>query len=325
MNCDRRMALRAAGAMAAGCMLGREAIGADAWPSRPIRMVVPFAVGAGPDVYARLYASELSKTLKVGVWVDNKPGASGILGTDAVAKASPDGTTLLYGFNQLVVFNPNLFSRLPFDVNADLAPVSQLLSGAYVLVAHPSFGPSTLPQLVEEARRSKGKVNYASYGPGTASHLGMALIEDRANVELFHVPYKQGALADVIAGQVPLVMEPSQVAIPQIGAGKVKPIAVTSARRLSALPEVPTVAETLAGYDLAGWHAVFVPAKTESFIIERLAAELQRITHSPEMFLRLKADSLLPLGTTPAQLKELIAREQETWGKMIKTRNIRLD
>lgn len=325
MNYNRRATIRTAGALAAGWLLGGEAFCAEAWPSRPIRLVVPFAVGAGPDVYARLYASELSKTLKVNVWVDNKPGASGILGTDAVAKSPPDGTTLLYGFNQLVTFNPNLFSKLPFDVNTDLAPVSQLLSGAYVLLANPAFAPSSLSQLLEEARRAPGKVNYASYGPGTASHLGMTLIEDRANVEFFHVPYKQGALADVMAGQVPLVMEPSQVAIAQIAGGKVKPIAVTSARRLSALPDVPTVAETLAGYDLAGWHAVFAPAKTDSSIVERLAAELHRITHSPEMTQRLKADSLLPLGTSPAQLKELIALEQGIWGKIIRTKNIRLD
>ena len=325
MTFTRRMALRTAGALASSWLVTAKAQGSDAWPSRPIRMVVPFPVGAGPDVYARLYATELGKALKTNVWVDNKPGASGILGTDLVAKAAPDGNTLLYGVNQLVTFNPSLFSKLPFDVNADLAPVSQLLSGANVLVANRSFGPSTLSQVLEEARKAPGKVNYGSYGPGTASHLGMVLIEGRANVEMFHVPYRQGPIMDVIGGQVPMAMEPSHVAIPQISGGKVKPIAVTSPQRLPTLPDVPTVAETLPGYELGGWHAVFVPAKTEAGIVERLATELQRITHSPELIQRLKTDSLQALGTTPSQIREVVLREQRLWAPIIKARNIRLD
>lgn len=325
MTINRRLALGHLGAWASALMNASMAHANTQWPSRPIRMIVPFPAGAGPDVYARLYAAELSRALKVNVWVDNRPGASGILGTDAVAKSAPDGTTLLYGFNQLVTFNPHLFAKLPFNVNTDLVPVAQMIAGAYAIVANLDFPASNLPQLIEMARKKPGSINYASYGPGTASHLGFALIEERAGIELFHVPYKQGALVDVIAGQVPLVIEPLPVAMPQIKTGKVKAIAVTGPARVPSLPDVPSVAETLADFDLSGWHGIFMPAKTPPDIVATLFNEFRRITYLPEMTQRFKEDSVVQLDVTPEQFRATIAREQKVWGQIIRSRNIQLD
>jgi tripartite-type tricarboxylate transporter receptor subunit TctC len=324
MNKTRRLIMGQMGAAALGLVMS-PVRASTAWPAQPIRMVVPFPAGAGPDVYARLYATELSKALKVNVWVDNRPGVSGILGTETVARSAPDGATILYGVNQLVTFNPHLFKKLSFDINTDLAPVSQLITGSYVIVANNEFPASSLPQLLERAKQAPRTINYASYGTGTASHLGVALIEDRAGVELFHVPYRQGALPDVIGGHVSLVIEPSPVAIPQIQAGKVKPIAVTGANRLPALPDVPTVAETLAGYELPGWHGVFVASKTPADIVTRLSTELQRITQLPDMVRRFQQDSAVAVGSSADRLREVIAREQKTWGDTIRARNIVLD
>jgi tripartite-type tricarboxylate transporter receptor subunit TctC len=325
MNPSRRLALSRLSALTLTMLAGTRAHGADPWPSRSIRMVVPFGAGAGPDVYARLYAAELSRALKVNVWVDNRAGASGTLGTDIVAKSPPDGYTVLFGFNQLVTFNPHLFKKLPFDVNTDLAPVSQTLKGSYVIVADPKLNESTLAHILERAKRAPRTINYASYGPGTASHLGMVLIEDKAGVELVHIPYKQAALVDVMSGLVPLVIEPVQVAVPLVKTGKVKAIAVTSAKRLDQLPDVPTVAETLPGYELAGWHGLFVAGKTPPEIITQLSSEVRRITQLPEVTQRMAADAATPTGTTPAELRDLIAREQEMWGRIIRAKNILLD
>lgn len=325
INTTRRSLLVRTSASALLLATGIGARAADLWPTKPIRLVVPFPAGAGPDVYARLYAAELSKALKVSVWVDNKPGASGIIGTDQVAKSAPDGYTVLYGFNQLVTFNPYLFKRLPFDVNADLAPVSQVLRGAYVIVTGPASEFSTLAQVLEKARREPGSINYASYGHGTASHLGFVLLEDLSGVKLYHVPSSKTALVDVMAGQLPLVIEPTHVALPQIRAGKVKAIAVTGAERSAMLPEVPTVAETVPGYELPGWHGVFVPARTPPEIVDALSNELRHITQLPEISQRMRSDAAVPAGTSPEQLREIIAVEQKRWGETIRIHNVRLD
>ena len=186
-----------------------------AWPTRTIRIITPAPAGTSPDIFARLYADQLGKSLGQNVVVENRPGASGNLGVDAVAKAPADGYTILYGYNQLFTMNPHLFSKLPFDALKDLVPVTQTLKTAYVILANNDFPARNFAELIELAKKDPGKINYGSYGPGTASHLIFELVEDLAKIRMQQVPYKQSPVPDVMGGQVAMVIEPFGSGIPQ--------------------------------------------------------------------------------------------------------------
>ena len=318
------MLIRILTALTLGCV----AFGAaaqDKWPSKPIRIVMPGPPGIAPDVFARWYGNGLQKALGVVVTIDNKPGASGIIGTDAVAKASPDGSTVLYGYNQLVTMNPHLFSKLPYEAQKDLVPVSLVATGSYVLVANNALPASNMKELIALAKRDPGAVNYGSYGPGTAAHLGMELVQDAAGIQLTHVPYKQGVMTDVMGGQIGVALEAAASATPLIKSGKVKAIAVTAGKRIEALPDVPTVAETLPGYELLGWNGIWVPADTPAPVVARLQDEAVRISKMPETGKRMRELGFEPAGTTGAEMAAVIKRESEHWAKIIRAKNIRLD
>lgn len=297
----------------------------QAYPSRPIRMIVPFPAGAGPDIMARLFADALSKSLGQGIVVDNRPGASANIGANAVAKSAADGYTVLYGFNQIATMNPHLFAKLPYDVNKELTPVTQLLSGPYILLASRHFGPSNLAETLELAKREPGKINFASYGPGTASHLGLALIEDASGTSMLHVPYKQGVLNDLVANTVSLTLEPATPAIPWVLDGRLKAVAVTGSKRLKALPNVPTLAETLPGITLAGWQGIWVPAGTPRDVIAKLNEAFVNALHTPAIDAKLQADGVDSIGSTPEQMAATIRTESAVWGKLIRQKNIHLD
>lgn len=295
------------------------------YPTRPIRIITPVPPGVAPDVMARLYAEQLSRSLGQPVTVENKAGASGNIGAEFVAKAPADGYTIFYAYNQIPTMNPHLFTRLGYDPVRDLAPVTQTLSTAYVVLGNNDFPAKDLAGVIEHARRHPGEVAYASYGPGTAGHLIVEIIQDSTNVKMLHVPYKQGALTDVMGGQVAMLVEPFPSGVPFAKSGKVRALAVTSEKRVNELPNVPAMNETLPGVNLVGWQGVWVPAGTPPEIIAKLNAEFVRITRTPAMQKRIADLASTPMGNTPQEMSAAIKRESQQWGSIIKAKNITLD
>lgn len=298
---------------------------AQTWPARPIRMIVPFPAGAGPDTIARRIGDSVSKRLGQPVVVENRPGASANLGADAVAKAAPDGYTILYGFNQIATMNPHLFTKLSYNAQRDLQPVTQLNSGPYVLLASPRLAASSLRELIDVARKAPGTINYGSYGAGTASHLGMLLVEQAAGISMLHVPYRQGVINDVVANVVSLTLEPAMSAIPWVQDGRLKALAVSGPRRVASLPDTPTLGEILPGVELTGWQGVWVPAGTPRSIVMKLNEVFNASAHEPELASLLRFQGVEVMGTSPEQMAEVIRAESEKWGELIRTKRLQLD
>jgi tripartite-type tricarboxylate transporter receptor subunit TctC len=295
------------------------------YPTRPIRIITPVGPGVAPDIMARLYADQLSRSLGQPVTVENKTGASGNIGAQFVAKAPPDGYTIFYAYNQIPTMNPHLFTKLGYDPVRDLAPVTQTLSTAYVLLGNNDFPAKDLAGVLDHARAHPGKVAYASYGPGTAGHLIVEIIQDSAQVKMLHVPYRQGALTDVMGGQVSMLFEPFPSGVPFAKSGKVRALAVTSNERVAELPDVPAMNEVLPGINLVGWQGVWVTAGTPPEIIARLNSEFVRITRLPEMQKRIAELASTPMGNTPQEMSAAIERESLQWGSVIKAKKITLD
>ncbi|WP_077001370.1 tripartite tricarboxylate transporter substrate binding protein [Variovorax sp. KK3] len=296
-----------------------------AWPSRPIKIITPTPVGVGSDIFARQYADRLSRALGTPVVVENRPGALSTIGTDAVAKAAPDGYTILFSTSNPFTMTPFLLSKVPYDAKNDLAPVTQALKGGSFIVAGTAVPAKTVPELVALARREPGKVSYASYGAGSTAHLGFELFQEAAGIELLHVPYKQSAAPDVIAGQVMLGFEPPVSALPNIRSGRLKALAYTGHKRNAAMPDVPTLSEAYPGVEIFTWLGFWVPAKTPAAIVERLNREIIAITHSPEMARLIGDAGLDPMGTTPAETAAIVDREAQVMSRLIKAKNIRID
>lgn len=294
-------------------------------PSKPVRIVVPASAGSAPDIFARIYASELQKALGRSVVVDNKPGASGIIGTENVAKAEPDGSTILFGYNQLVTINPYLYPKLPFDVKRDLKPISIVLAGSYVLIANNDLAVRNLDDVIKLAKSKPGALNYGSSGNGSMMHLGTMLIERATKIQLTHVPYKQAAINDLAAGHIQLLMEPAATAIPQIKAKKVKAIAVTGLKRLAALPDVPAISETLPNYDLSGWNAFWAPGETGNNVIQRYQQEIDKINQMQIIKDRARDLGYFPVSGSSQEMISRINKESGMWGKLIKDHHIQLD
>ncbi|CAN7772577.1 tripartite tricarboxylate transporter substrate-binding protein [Variovorax sp. LjRoot290] len=290
-----------------------------------MRLIVPFPAGTAPDILARMYSEQLGRALGQPFYVENRPGASGNLGAEAVAKATPDGYTLLYAFNQIPTMNPHLFSKLAYDPLKDLAPISQTLTTAYVILANKDFPADDLAGIARYAKAHPGELAYASYGPGTASHLGFELIQDRTGTRMLQVPYKQLPLSDVIGGQVSMFIEPLPSGIGFAQSGKVKAVAVTSPVRSSQLPNVPTLAESVPGLELVGWQGMWAPAGTPPEILNRLQVELAKANRTTEVMKRLRDFDATGTATTPAETAAIVEREHAYWGKLIKAKGIRLD
>jgi tripartite-type tricarboxylate transporter receptor subunit TctC len=296
-----------------------------AYPTRPVRIIVPAPAGTGPDIMARLYAEQLGKSLGQPFTVENRAGASGNIGAEFVAKAPADGYTVFYAYNQIPTMNPHLFKKLGYDPLRDLAPVTQTLTTAYVLMGNNDLPAKDLTGVIDYARKNPGKLAYASYGPGTASHLVFELIQDSAKIEMLHVPYKQGMVTDVMGGQVAMLFEPFPSGLPFVKSGKVKALAVTSDKRLAALPDVQAMNEAVPGVNLQGWQGVWVTGGTPPDIIAKLQSELVRITKTPEMQKRITDLSSQPTGSSSQEMAGIIQREHAQWGKVIKAKNITLD
>ena len=307
-------------------LLGSAGAWAQAWPSRPIRLVVPFPPGSSPDLIARLIAEPLGVALGQSVVVDNKPGAGGNLGTGLVAKAEPDGYTLLFTIQGPLVTAPLLSKSLPYDPVKELAPVTLVATSPNVLVVDPKLGVDTVADFVRVAKEKKGELNYGSVGNGSASHLAMESFKSRAGLDIAHIPY-QGfpqIVNSILAGQVQAGFMVPGIAMGQVKAGKLKALGVTTLGRVAALPDMRTFTEQgYPGFEAISWQAVLVPAKTPAPIIARLNQELVRIIKSDSLRSAMLHQYFSAAGTAPEALASLMKSEREVWGKVIKAAGVK--
>ncbi len=299
-----------------------------AYPERPIRWIVPFPAAGAMDNIARTLGEEMSQTLGQSIVVENRPGAGGNIGAELVARSPADGYTMLIVANGMAV-NPALYRKLSYDPIKDFAPISLLAVVPNVLVANKAkTSAKTVPEVIASAKSQPGKYTYASAGNGTSIHLAGELFTSMAGVELLHVPYKGSgpAVTDLLGGQVDYMFDSITSAKPHIDAGKLTAIAVTTSKRSATLPNVPTVAEAgLPGYELSPWFAAFVPAGTPPAVVESLNRAMVEALRKPAVQKRLAAIGAEPIGSTPAELKQHLAKETDKWGKLIRTRGIRAD
>jgi tripartite-type tricarboxylate transporter receptor subunit TctC len=297
------------------------AAAADAYPAKPLRFVVAFPPGGGTDIIARSIAQKLAERIAQQVVVDNRPGAGGNIGTDMVAKSAPDGYTLLMGSAGPLAINASLFGKMPFDPIKDLAPVTLAASTPNVLVVHPALRAATLKELIALAKARPGEINFASSGHGTPAHLAGELFNLMAGVKMVHVPYKGAApaLADLLGGQVQIMFSTMPPALPHVRDGKLRALAVTSAKRSPAAPELPTVDETaLPGFEANTWHGVVVPAGTPSAVVARLNREIVAILHLPDVVERFSSQGAEALGSTPEEFAAYIKSETLKWAKVVR-------
>lgn len=299
---------------------------AQAWPSRPVRIVVGFPAGGATDIMARLMGEWLTERLGQQFIIENKPGVSGNIGTDMVAKAPADGYMLLQVVTPNVI-NPALYSNLPFDFGRDIAPVIYLARLAYVVTVHPSVPAKTLPEFIAYAKANPGKINYGSAGQGTPQNISCELFKMMTGVNLVHVPYKGGApaVADLVAGHVQVIFAPVSEAIQQIKAGKLRALAVTPAARLDVFPDIPTVAEFVPGYEASGFAGIGVPSKTPTEIIDRLNKELNAGLADAKIKGRIVELGGTVTGGSPADFAKVLAEASEKWAKVIKFAGIKAE
>ncbi len=300
---------------------------AQAYPNKPIRIIVPFPPGGGNDVIARLVGQKLSERLGQAVVIDNRGGGNGAIGLAALAQAAPDGYTLGVGAAGPMAVNPSLYEKLPYDPQRDFAPISNLVNFPLLLVAHPSLPAKNIKDLIAQAKAKPNSIFYASPGSGNSGHLAGELFNNLAKVSTTHVPYKgQGpAVTDLLAGQVQMLYSSIPSVIQYVQQGKLNALAVGSAKRLPSLPNVPTIAETVPGYEAYSWVGMIAPANTPKAIITRLNREIVEILKDKEMEDKLNQQGALPLGDTPEQFAEYIAVEIKKWGAVVKSANIKAD
>jgi len=319
---------RLLGALAASPLAALPAgAGAQAWPSKPIRWVVPYPAGGGSDFLARQVAPQLGKRLGATIAVDNRPGAAGIIGTEIAARAPADGYTLVFGDNGAMVFNPALYSKLPYQP-ADFAPVGFMARFPLILVADPASGLASARQLIAEARRSPGKFSYGSPGAGSPHHLAMELLKDRAGLYIVHVPYRGTAMAiqDVMAGTIPMMIVDTAGGLAQIRAGKVRALAVLSKERIAQLPDVPTIAEAgVPDVEVFAWLGLYVPQGTPADIVGRLNREIRATLAQPEVRKALEDFGLQVAPSSPQELGAFVARETAVWHRLIRERGLKID
>lgn len=300
----------------------------DAWPSRPIRIVVPFAAGGTSDVLARLLGQKLQEQLKQTVIVENKAGAGGVIGADVVAKSPPDGYTFLLGTISSNAINPALQPKMPYDAGRDFAPVFFIGNVANVLLVGAAQPYQNVKDLIAAAKAKPGTIAYGTAGTGSSQHLSGVKFSLDAGIDLVHVPYKGSgpSMQDLIAGQIPMSFETALVALPQINAGKVRALAVTPGKRAKVLPDTPTLAESgLKGFDVASWQALFAPAGTPKAIVDRLNAELTKIVAETQVAARLYTMGVENVPMTPAQFADFNRAELAKWAKIVKDGNVKPD
>lgn len=313
--------------LVAGLLLPSTQAWGQTFPAKPVRLIIAQAAGSATDVIARIISPRYSELLGQPVVIDVRPGAGGSLGTEIAAKSPPDGYTLLMANISTHGVNPALYAKLPYDPIRDFAPVSLVSTTANVLVVHPSVPARTVKEFIVLARSKPGMLNYSSAGPGTSQHLAAALLNTMAGVDTVHVPYRGStpALGAVVAGEIAFMIPTLTTALPQIQAGKIRALAVTGSSRADELPKVPTVAETLPGYDVVSWWGAVAPAATPRPVIDRLNADLVRTLATPEVRAGLLKVGMYANSQTPEQFAQYIRDEIAKWTKVAKTAGIKLE
>jgi tripartite-type tricarboxylate transporter receptor subunit TctC len=298
---------------------------AQTYPSQPVRMIVGFPAGQAADSLARIVAQGLSQRLGQQFVVENRPGAGGNIGTEAVVRAQPDGYTILMEVMTSNAINASLYKHLSFNFIRDIAPVACIGGGSYVVAVNPSLAAKTLPEFIAYAKANPGKINMGSAGIGTPPHAFGELFKMMAGVDMVHVPYKGSYVPDLLSGQVQVVFSPIPTVIAQIKAGKLRALGVTSAKRSSALPDVPSVADFVPGYDATGYFGFGAPAHTPAVIVDKLNKEINASVADPAATAKLLSLGVQPMPMTPAEYGKLIASETEKWAKVVKAANMKVD
>ncbi len=300
---------------------------AEDYPSKTVTILVPFAAGGNTDAFARLVGERLDQRLGQRFIVENKPGAGGNIGLGELARAEPDGYTISMGTVSSNAINQTLYKELPYDKAKGFAPISLIATLPNVLVVNPErISAKTVPELIEFLKTKPGEISYASSGTGTSIHLAGELLATKAGVTMNHVPYKGSsqAIMDVVAGHVDMMFDNIPTAAQQVKAGKVRALAVTSLEKAELLPDVPTMAETIPGFEATSWHGLFAPADTPPEIVEKLSKEVQAIMADPDMVAKIKGMGATPVGNTSAEFKTFIGNETTKWAEVIKAANVPL-
>jgi tripartite-type tricarboxylate transporter receptor subunit TctC len=298
---------------------------AQTWPAKPVRLIVPFSPGGSTDITARILAQKLTDAWRQQVIVDNRAGAGGNIGAEAVARAAPDGYTLLLATTGVMSINMYLYRSLAYDAARDLAPVTQIGALPLILVVHPSLPAKSVKELIAIAKAKPGALTYASSGVGGATHMTAELFRMMAGVDIVHVPYKGSgqALVDLVSGQVVVAFDQIVSSMPHVEAGKLRALAVTSAKRFASVPRLPTIAESgVPGYDAISWNGIAAPAATPAAILGRIQGDVARALALPDIRERFAKDGIEPVGSTPEQFAAHIRSEREKWGKVVKAAGI---
>jgi tripartite-type tricarboxylate transporter receptor subunit TctC len=319
---------RLAVAAAAALLAAAQGATAQQYPSRPIKIMITIPPGGAPDIAARILSEPLEQRLGQPVVIENRPGANGNVAGELVAKAAPDGYTLMVGADSLIAINPHLYAKIPFDTLKDLTPIASLVSNMFVLSVNPSLPVRTFPEFIEYARKTNPPLPYGSSGNGSQHHLTMEMLKQRAGIDLVHVPYKGGAPATTatVAGEVAAMFAGTSTA-PQIRAGRLRALAVTGLRRSAAFPELPTIAEFYPGFETTIWLGLFGPAGMPEPVVARLRADIAKVLATPDVKEKLNRSGggLDPFASTPEEFAGLIRRDYEKYGRIVKQVGAKVD
>lgn len=312
--------------MALALLAGSAAAQAQTYPARSVRMMVPASPGGGSDVQARLLAKRYSESMGQPFVVDNRPGASGVIGSELVARAPADGYTLLFGTAQIAV-STLLLKKKPYDMARDFAALSLISLAPQYMSVHPSVPARSIKEFVALAKRNPGKLNAGSSGTGSANHLALEMFQQAAGIQVIHVPYRSGgpSIASVVSGETAFNFSGAVTALPHIRSGKVRGLAVTSLKRSAATPDISTLDSVFPGFESANWYAMFAPAGTPAPIVNRLHAETVNALKSTEMREFMTSEGAEVVGSSPTELAAYVQRELERYGKVIRSANIRID
>jgi tripartite-type tricarboxylate transporter receptor subunit TctC len=326
MNCDRATMVGRLGVLALLMAAAAGAAAADNYPTKPIRLLNPLAAGGPTDILARMVAQPLSESLGKTIVVDNRPGASGNIAAEMAAKAPPDGYTLFIAGSGNFAINPSLFSKIPYDPVRDFAPIALLATAPYLLAVHPSVQATSVKELIALAKAKPGALNYGAV-TGNGAHLAMELFNTAAGIKMVHIPYKGAVLAtnDVLSGAIQATMASTPGAMPHVKMGKLRALGISSAKRATGLPDLPTLAETLPGFEATVWYGIAAPTGTPRPIIQRLNSEIAAVVKNPALRERLIAADYEPAVGTPEEFGAFIKTEIVKWGRAVKISGARAD